>query len=145
MLYCRLIYITLERDNPLSEFKQCGGNFPNTITLYCYSSNPCTENNIKINDSESSLIKIEKEVKVTDACTNEQDDIWINWINDAIDKKTIKYFNYEDFSNFQEIGKGAFGKVFRVNLRNSGQHFALMSFFNFNDTLKEIVREVMLA
>jgi hypothetical protein len=70
---------------------------------------------------------------------------WINWIEDAIHKETIKYFDYDDFGSFQKIGAGSFGEVYRVNWRNSNQHFALKSFFNSNDALKEIIREVMLA
>ena len=45
------------------------------------------------------------------ANTNE----WINWIEEAITKKHIKYYEYSHFINIQEIGSGAFGKVFRAN------------------------------
>ncbi|RIA84016.1 kinase-like domain-containing protein [Glomus cerebriforme] len=70
---------------------------------------------------------------------------WINWIEDAINKNHIKYYKYERFSNVQEIGSGAFGKVFRANWKNFEHHLALKSFFNLNNvTVKEIVRELML-
>ncbi|GBC24960.2 kinase-like domain-containing protein [Rhizophagus irregularis DAOM 181602=DAOM 197198] len=36
---------------------------------------------------------------------------WINWIEEAVDKEHIKYYEYKEFSNFQEIGTGGFGKV----------------------------------
>ncbi|GET04732.1 kinase-like domain-containing protein [Rhizophagus clarus] len=49
---------------------------------------------------------------------------WINWIEEAIDKEHIKYFEYNEFNNFQEIGTGGFGKVLD------------------NVTVKEIVREL---
>ena len=66
---------------------------------------------------------------------------WINWIEEAIDK----YYEYENFKNIQEIGSGAFGKVFRVNWKNFENYLALKSFFNLNNvTVKEIVNEVIL-
>ena len=68
---------------------------------------------------------------------------WINWIEEAITKKHIKYYRYDHFSNIQEIGSGGFGKVFRANWKNHEQHLALKSFFNLNNTTaKEIVTEV---
>jgi hypothetical protein len=70
---------------------------------------------------------------------------WINWIEEAIDKKYIKYYECKEFSNFQEIGIGGFGKVHRANWKNSGKCFALKSFFSLNNvTVKEIVCEVIL-
>jgi hypothetical protein len=69
---------------------------------------------------------------------------WINWIEEAIDKEHIKYYEYNEFSNFQEIGSGGFGKVHSANWKNL-KCFALKSFFNLNNvTIKEIVREVIL-
>jgi hypothetical protein len=66
-----------------------------------------------------------------------------NWIEVAIDKDYFKYYDYNYFSNIEEIGFGGFGKVFRANWRNS-QHVALKSFFNVNNnTLKEIIHEVI--
>ncbi|GBC02718.1 hypothetical protein RclHR1_04780005 [Rhizophagus clarus] len=76
---------------------------------------------------------------------NEDIDEWINWIEEAINKKHIKYYEYEEFKNIQEIGSGAFGKVFRANWKNHGHYLALKSFFNLNSiTLKEIVNELRL-
>ena len=70
---------------------------------------------------------------------------WINWIEEAITKKHIKYYEYDRFSNIQEIGSGAFGKVFRANWKNFENYLALKSFFNFNKaTVKEIVHEVII-
>src|SRR5688572_5939178 len=69
---------------------------------------------------------------------------WINWIEVAIAEEYLKYYEYKDFSNIQEIGSGGFGKVFRANRKNSENYFALKSFFNLNDvTVKEIVHEVI--
>jgi hypothetical protein len=76
---------------------------------------------------------------------NENIDEWINWIEEAIIKKHIKYYEYENFKNIQVIGSGAFGKVFRANWKNLDNYLALKSFFNLNNiTLKEIVNEVIL-
>ncbi|CAB4495536.1 unnamed protein product [Rhizophagus irregularis] len=33
---------------------------------------------------------------------------WIKWIEEAIDKEHIKYYEYKEFNNFQEIGTGGF-------------------------------------
>ena len=69
---------------------------------------------------------------------------WINWIEEAISKKHIKYYEYDFFSNIQEMGCGNFGKVQRANWKNSHRYLALKSFFNFNNiTIKEIVNEVI--
>ncbi|CAB4438762.1 unnamed protein product [Rhizophagus irregularis] len=74
---------------------------------------------------------------------NENMDEWINWIEEAISKKHIKYYEFEDFKNIQEIGYGAFGKIFRANWKNFDHYLALKSFYNLNNiTLKEIVHEL---
>ena len=57
----------------------------------------------------------------------------------------IQYYEYENFHNFKGVGVGSFGKVYRVNWKNSPEYLALKSFFNFNNaTVKEIVHEVMM-
>jgi serine/threonine protein kinase len=77
--------------------------------------------------------------------SNKNIDEWINWIEEAISKKHIKYYKYESFKNIKEIGSGAFGKVFRANWKSFDNYLALKSFFNLNSvTLKEIVNEVIL-
>ncbi|RIA86890.1 kinase-like domain-containing protein [Glomus cerebriforme] len=68
---------------------------------------------------------------------------WINWIEEAIDKKHIRYYEYVHFSDIKEIGSGGFGKVFRANWRKTEKYFALKSFFSLNNiTTKEIVNEI---
>ena len=70
---------------------------------------------------------------------------WINWIEEAISKEHLKYYEYKQFSNFQQIGAGGFGKVYRANWKNLEKCLALKSFFNLdNITMKEIVREVII-
>uniref|UniRef100_U9UU74 non-specific serine/threonine protein kinase n=1 Tax=Rhizophagus irregularis (strain DAOM 181602 / DAOM 197198 / MUCL 43194) TaxID=747089 RepID=U9UU74_RHIID len=68
---------------------------------------------------------------------------WIKWIEDSISRKLIKYYEFEQFCNIQEIGFGGFGKVYRANWKNYYKYCALKSFYNFNDaTVKAIVREI---
>ena len=70
---------------------------------------------------------------------------WTDWIEDAISRKLIKYYEYEYFSNFKEIGSGGFGRVHRANWKSSRKPFALKSFFSPNKfTVKEILREVFI-
>jgi hypothetical protein len=67
----------------------------------------------------------------------------INWIEEAISKKHIKYYEYEYFYNIKEIGTGGFGKVYCAKWKHSNKSLALKSFYNFNDaTVKEVVHEV---
>ncbi|CAB4427441.1 unnamed protein product [Rhizophagus irregularis] len=40
---------------------------------------------------------------MTDNHDTENKNEWINWIEEAIDKEHIKYYEYKEFSNFQEI------------------------------------------
>src|SRR5438552_16158933 len=70
---------------------------------------------------------------------------WIDWIEEAIVKNYFKHYEYDHFSNIQEIGSGGFGKVYCANWEYSRKHFALKSFSNFNNvTVKEIVNEVII-
>ncbi len=73
---------------------------------------------------------------------NENEDEAEEWIKEAIFKEHIKLYEYQHFSDFQKIGSGAFGIVYRANWKNSGQYFALKSFLD-NATFKELVREVI--
>jgi hypothetical protein len=77
------------------------------------------------------------ELKIT-GNTNE----WINWIEESIAKKQIKYYDFKNFNNIQEIGSGNFGKVYRANWINSHNYLALKSFKYFNIMVKEVVNEV---
>jgi hypothetical protein len=78
----------------------------------------------------------------TETITNNSNE-WINWIEESIVKKQIKYYDYIHFNNIQEIGTGNFGKIYRTNLKNSYNYLTLKYFFNFNITAKEIVNEVI--
>ncbi|GBB88072.1 hypothetical protein RclHR1_01460022 [Rhizophagus clarus] len=71
---------------------------------------------------------------------------WINWIEDSISKDYLEYFEYNHFSNIQEIGFGSFGKVYRANWKDHHhKHFVLKSFPTVNNTtIKEIIEELKL-
>lgn len=69
---------------------------------------------------------------------------WINCIEESIIKEHLNYYEYNQFSDIQEIGTGVLGKVYRTNYKNSKKQCALKSFFNLNNVIiKEIVREVI--
>ncbi|RIA94223.1 hypothetical protein C1645_865865 [Glomus cerebriforme] len=58
-----------------------------------------------------------------------------------ISEGRIEYYEYSDFKNIQPIGKGSFGSVSRATWKNTTRYFALKSFNNDKQTLKEIVKE----
>ncbi|CAB4488360.1 unnamed protein product [Rhizophagus irregularis] len=39
---------------------------------------------------------------------------WINWIEETIDKNQLKYYKYDEFNNFQEIGTGEIVRELRI-------------------------------
>jgi serine/threonine protein kinase len=75
-----------------------------------------------------------------------------DWIEEAITKEYLKYYEYKNFSDVKKIGGGGFVKVYRARWKNTEQYFALKSFKNSNSedpkqneiTIKEIVDEVIL-
>ncbi|GBC07922.1 hypothetical protein RclHR1_00780002 [Rhizophagus clarus] len=69
---------------------------------------------------------------------------YIEWLNNSITEEHIRYYNYSDFTNIQRIGRGSHGNVVRVNWKNSNRLFALKSFINDKQTLKEVVKELKL-
>ncbi|CAB4379493.1 unnamed protein product [Rhizophagus irregularis] len=69
---------------------------------------------------------------------------WINWIEESIVKKQIKYYDHKDFNNIKEIGLGNFGRIYRSNWKNSHSFLALKFFINFDIIAKEIVNELKL-
>jgi hypothetical protein len=75
---------------------------------------------------------------------NQNTNEWVNWIEEAIEKEHLNHYEYNQFSNIQEIGTGGFGKVYCANWKILKKQLALKSFFNLNNvTIKEIVREVI--
>ncbi|PKC15822.1 hypothetical protein RhiirA5_407728 [Rhizophagus irregularis] len=69
---------------------------------------------------------------------------YIDWLDNSITEEHIKYYKYSDFTNIQQIGKGSYGNVIRVNWKNSNRLFAIKSFNNDKQTLKEVVKELKL-
>ena len=67
---------------------------------------------------------------------------YVDWLNNSIIEEHVKYYEYSNFANTQQIGKGSYGNVLRVNWKNSNRLFALKIFNNDEQTLKGIVEEV---
>ncbi|CAB4437561.1 unnamed protein product [Rhizophagus irregularis] len=66
---------------------------------------------------------------------------WINWIEEAVDKEHLNHYEYNQFTNIQEIGSGGFGKVYRANWKNTKKTISVKNFFNLNHvTMKEILK-----
>ena len=55
----------------------------------------------------------------------------------------IEYYEPLDLKNIQLIGKGSFRSVSRATWKNTTRYFALKSFNNDKQTLREIVKEVL--
>ena len=69
----------------------------------------------------------------------------INWIEDAISKKYIKYYEYNHFSNFEKIGSGAFGIVQRANWKKKRKKIKnLIEKVSYQNTLKLPHEQVLL-
>ncbi|CAB4379726.1 unnamed protein product [Rhizophagus irregularis] len=70
------------------------------------------------------------------------------WIENAISKKLIKYYEYKHFNDIKEIGTGSFGKVYRANWKNPEKYekyLAIKSFLKFNKaTANEIIETLKL-
>ena len=67
---------------------------------------------------------------------------YIDWLNGSIEEGHIKYYEYSGFNNIQQLGSGSYGNVVKCNWKNSDRFFALKSFNNDKQTLKEVVKEV---
>jgi len=66
----------------------------------------------------------------------------LQWILDGIAKDYINYHDYNEFQNIQQIGFGAFSKVYRATWENSDTVIALKSFESNKCVIKEVVNEV---
>ncbi|RIA88911.1 hypothetical protein C1645_825584 [Glomus cerebriforme] len=66
------------------------------------------------------------------------------WLENSIAEEHIKYYEYSNFTNIQQIGRGSYGNVVRVNWKNSDRFFALKSFNNDEQTIKVVVKELKL-
>ncbi|GBB84497.1 hypothetical protein RclHR1_11060002 [Rhizophagus clarus] len=66
-----------------------------------------------------------------------------DWIEEAITKEYLTYYEYEKFIDVEEIGGGGFGKVYRAKYKKLENYLALKSFkISEEDITEEIVREL---
>ncbi|CAB4426653.1 unnamed protein product [Rhizophagus irregularis] len=69
----------------------------------------------------------------------------IDWIDQRIEEKHIKYYEYHDFNNLEVIGSGEFSKVYRANWKQTEKYFALKLFnLDFDNVVKKAVNEIKL-
>src|SRR5438045_9533386 len=68
---------------------------------------------------------------------------WTNWLEEAIKKEHIKYYEYEHFNNIEKIGFGAFSNVYQANWKHTEKVFALKAFKNSIVAIKELINEVI--
>lgn len=85
-----------------------------------------------------------KKKKMAENFEAEDLNYYIDWLDNSITEEHIKYYEYSNFTNIQRIGKGSYGRVDRVNWKNSNRLFAIKSFDNDKQTLKEVVKEVLI-
>jgi serine/threonine protein kinase len=67
-----------------------------------------------------------------------------NWLENSITEEHIRYYEYSDFKDIKQIGKGSFGSVFCATWKITNRSFALKSFNNDKQTLEQVVKEVIL-
>ncbi|RGB40299.1 kinase-like domain-containing protein [Rhizophagus diaphanus] len=68
------------------------------------------------------------------------------WIENAISKKLIEYYEYKYFNDIKEIGTGSFGKVYRANWKNPEKYekyLAIKSFLKFNKATDNEIIEML--
>jgi len=63
-----------------------------------------------------------------------------DWLEKAISENYIKYYDYTEFINKEEVSSGSYGNVSRANWRDSDTVMAIK--YSYNSTIKEIVNEV---
>jgi hypothetical protein len=66
----------------------------------------------------------------------------IEWIENCIKERSIKYYEYNEFNDIKKIGSESFGKVYRANWKQNEKCLALKSFSPDSATVKQIVEEV---
>ncbi|GBB87549.1 hypothetical protein RclHR1_01400002 [Rhizophagus clarus] len=66
---------------------------------------------------------------------------WIKWIEEAISKKYIKYYEYKNFKSIEKIDENNFRVVYRAKWKVLEQNLTLKLFDLNNATAKEIIHE----
>jgi serine/threonine protein kinase len=67
---------------------------------------------------------------------------YINSLEKSISEKHITHYQYSDFQDLQQVGRGSYADVFRATQKNTNRFVALKSFNPNKITLKEVIDEV---
>ena len=66
----------------------------------------------------------------------------IDWIENAISKNYVNYYDDSEFTNMKEINNGSVGSIFRANWKGTDTLLVIKSSYKL--TVKEIVNEVFI-
>ncbi|CAB4398642.1 unnamed protein product [Rhizophagus irregularis] len=64
----------------------------------------------------------------------------INWVENAFTENYIKYYDYSNFTNIEEIDNNSFGKILRANWKETDIRLIIKSSNKL--TIKEIINEI---
>lgn len=67
----------------------------------------------------------------------------INWVENAFTENYIKYYDYSNFTNIEEIDNNSFGKILRANWKETDIRLIIKSSNKL--TIKEIINEVFVC
>jgi hypothetical protein len=69
---------------------------------------------------------------------------YVDWINKAIEKNFITYYDHTEFKNKKEIenNNNSVGKIFKVNWNNTNTNLVVKS--SYDSDVKKIINEVFL-
>jgi hypothetical protein len=65
-----------------------------------------------------------------------------NMLEQHIKEENIKYYDYNEFTDIEEIGGGLVDKIYKAYWKLSGKFRILKSFSLDNNIVKEIINEV---
>ena len=69
----------------------------------------------------------------------------IDWLEEAIKKEHINYYEYDQFNHIRKISTSAFSIVYRANWKRTEKVFALKALKCEKMAFKEIVNEVIIS
>ena len=52
---------------------------------------------------------------------------WIEWIEECVKEKHVKYYKYKEFNKVEELGGGLVGKLYKANWKQDETCVALKS------------------
>ncbi|CAG8495701.1 10673_t:CDS:2 [Funneliformis caledonium] len=70
----------------------------------------------------------------------DESNVYLGWLEKAISENYIKYYNYDEFVNKEEISSCSYGNVSRASWGDSGTIMAIK--YSLNLTIQEIVNEI---